>query len=148
VIALQSAGDLSAECTYTINDNFTPESNRERDHFLKLLNKFTNELSQVQQQHKHQSMNCCSQRLDLLEVFCGPQSQLTHQSQQLGYKAERFSHLLRPKSIGWWGADPRMYGFLQHAVLGAGFHVSMEVGPLKPGMSCSKPDSDMWNKLP
>ena len=29
--------------------------------------------------------------LDLLEVFCGPQSQLTAQSQKLGYRAERFS---------------------------------------------------------
>ena len=92
VIALQSAGDVSADCTYTSNDQYTPESNRERDHFLKLLNKFTKKFTQVQHQHNHHSMNS-SQRLDLLEVFCGPQSQLTHQSQQLGYKAERFSHL-------------------------------------------------------
>eukprot|EP00435_Cladocopium_sp_Y103_P041817 s1270_g11.t1 len=36
-------------------------------------------------------MGTASQRLDLLEVFCGPQSQLTHQSRQMGFKAERMS---------------------------------------------------------
>jgi hypothetical protein len=32
-----------------------------------------------------------SPRLDVLEMFCGPNSQLTHQCQQLGFRAQRFS---------------------------------------------------------
>ena len=35
-------------------------------------------------------VECSGSKIDVLEVFCGPQSQLTHQCQQLGYRAVRF----------------------------------------------------------
>ena len=83
------AGDLSDDCNYPSNSNFTPESNRERVHFQNLIQQYSKELQTIVQHHQHNR----EPRLDLLEVFCGPQSQLTSQAQKLGYRAERFGML-------------------------------------------------------
>jgi len=83
------AGDLSDDCNYPSNSNFTPESNRERVHFQNLIQQYSKELQTIVQRHQHNR----EPRLDLLEVFCGPQSQLTSQAQKLGYRAERFGML-------------------------------------------------------
>ena len=85
------AGDLSEECNFQDTDQLSPESNRERTHFQQLIQKYTKQLQTISQQHELRSNK--APRLDLLEVFCGPQSQLTAQSQKLGYRAERFSML-------------------------------------------------------
>ena len=79
------AGDLSADCPFQNPSTATPESNRERIHFQNLIQQFSKELNQVIKQ-----CDSKAQRLDLLEVFCGPQSQLTAQASKLGYRAERF----------------------------------------------------------
>ena len=89
VPAVLQAGDLSADCNFQSTDNFTPESNRERSHFQRRVQQYTKELQSIIQQHQ-QHCSGKGQRLDLLEVFCGPQSQLTAQAQKLGYRAERF----------------------------------------------------------
>lgn len=90
--AILQAGDLSADCNIPSIDKFTPESNRERIHFQKLVHQYSKELQSIVQHHQ-QHCSGKGQRLDLLEVFCGPQSQLTAQTQRLGYRAERFGML-------------------------------------------------------
>ena len=52
-----------------------------------MIEQYTEELDKVILANSKQSPTAC--RLNLLEVFCGPKSQLTHQVQQLGFKAER-----------------------------------------------------------
>ena len=89
VPAVLQAGDLSADCNFHSTNHFTPESNRERSHFQRRVQQYTKELQPIIQQHQ-QHCSEKGQRLDLLEVFCGPQSQLTAQAQKLGYRAERF----------------------------------------------------------
>ena len=89
--ALQ-AGDLSADCNFQSTINSTPESNRERVQFQKLVQQYTKELQTIYQRHE-QHDGIKGPRLDVLEVFCGPQSQLTSQAQKLGYRAERFGML-------------------------------------------------------
>ena len=79
------AGDVSAECFASETQQETPETNHERKLFNKFVQQYTTELSQIQN-----NTNSHGYRLDVLEIFCGPQSQLTSQSQQLGLKAERF----------------------------------------------------------
>ena len=76
------AGDVSLEC----NLETTPESNLERKRFLRLINQYSTELKRVQE-----TSNSTSNVFDVFEVFCHPQSSLTHQCQQLGFKAMRFS---------------------------------------------------------
>eukprot|EP00435_Cladocopium_sp_Y103_P013529 s1772_g3.t1 len=77
--AMIAAGDPSAEC-FISTTHATHETNQERVRF-----QYSKELDNIMSQtHNHPS------RLDVLEIFCGPQSQLTQQSQQLGLKAERF----------------------------------------------------------
>ena len=92
ISATLQAGDISADCNSPSTDNFTPESNRERTHFQKLVQQYSKELQSIFQHHQ-QHCSGKGQRLDLLEVFCGPQSQLTAQAQKLGYRAERFGML-------------------------------------------------------
>ena len=89
-VAMQrDAGDVSADCFVSPEISFTCESNKERIRFNQLVNQYTHELQSMSQKQPHNNQP----RLDLLEVFCGPQSQLTHQSQRLGYRAERMSLL-------------------------------------------------------
>lgn len=58
--------------------------------FQRLVQQYSSELQNVGQQ---QSQNHgTGPRLDLLEVFCGPQSQLTQQAQKLKFRAERFGY--------------------------------------------------------
>lgn len=76
------AGDVSFEC----NLDSSPESNRERQRFLKLVNQYQQELQDIQR-----NTSVKSGAFDVFEVFCHPQSTLTHQCQQKGFKAMRFS---------------------------------------------------------
>lgn len=50
----------------------------------------TQELDEIIREN--QKGNQTNQRHDVLEIFSGPQSQLTHQCKQLGFKAERFGY--------------------------------------------------------
>lgn len=63
----------------------THETNRERRMFNKLVHQISHELDQV----IHEG-HAVSNKIDVLEVFCGPHSQLTSQCQQLGHRAMRF----------------------------------------------------------
>ena len=83
---IQEAGDVSAECLYSAD--FTPECHQERKRFWGLVRQYTKELNEYV--HDSQDRKTFSPKLTLLEVFCGPNSQLTHQAQQLGCKAHRF----------------------------------------------------------
>ena len=56
-------------------------------HFHKLVKQISNELQMSTQ--KYQTI---FQPIQLLEVFCGPQSELTKQTNQLGYRAVRFGY--------------------------------------------------------
>ena len=79
---IHEAGDVSFEC----NLESTPESNRERLRFQRLVQQYSEEFLEVQN-----SNISSSNVFDLFEVFCHPQSSLSHQCQQLGFKAMRFS---------------------------------------------------------
>jgi len=61
------------------------ETNRERKMFNKMILQISQELDQV-----IQNSNPVGSKIDLLEVFCGPHSQLTSQCQQMGHRAMRF----------------------------------------------------------
>ena len=145
VTALQ-AGDLSADCNFQSTINSTPESNRERTHFQKLVQQYTKELQTICQQHE-QHAGVKGPRLDVLEVFCGPQSQLTAQAQKLGYRAERFG-MLQGDLQTLQGREtlfqkmvvhrPLMSGFHQLADHGVASHVSMAAGQSNRGTLCSK----------
>ena len=63
----------------------TPETNRERKMFNKLISQISHELEQVILED-----NPGGTKIDVLEVFCGPLSQLTHRCQQMGHRAMRF----------------------------------------------------------
>ena len=81
-----TAGDVSADCYAA--ESITPETNHERVLFRKLVHRYTDELETVRKP-------CANSRvrpLDVMEIFCGPQSQLTHQCKQLGFQAERFGY--------------------------------------------------------
>ena len=80
--AIHAAGDVSYECKL----EYSPETNQERSKFLRLVNQYLQELRDVQGQ-----MESASTVYDVFEVFCHPQSNLTHQCQQQGFKAMRFS---------------------------------------------------------
>ena len=83
---IQDAGDVSADCHYS--GDFHSEHHHERKRFWKLIQQYTKELSECIQDS--QDRETFPPKLTLLEVFCGPNSQLTHQTQQLGYRASRF----------------------------------------------------------
>lgn len=79
-----TAGDLSSDCLMLSEDN--PVRSQENQVFVQILNKINQEFQGIlrsdRQSHHVQS--------DLLEVFCGEASQLTHQCQQLGFRSYRF----------------------------------------------------------
>ena len=80
--AIHEAGDVSLECDFET----TPETNRERQRFQRLVKQYSDELKEILNENiKTSNVH------DLFEVFCHPQSSLTHQCQQLGFKAKRFS---------------------------------------------------------
>ena len=61
--------------------------NKERKLFFHLIHKFEHELEMLKQTMPTAAVP--QPRLDLLEVFCGDDSQLCHQCQQLGYRSQR-----------------------------------------------------------
>ena len=82
---LDLAGDVSADCCYT--GNFSTETQTENQRLWKLVAQYTKELDECIQDN--QLRQTFSPKISVLEVFCGPNSQLTHQARQLGYRAER-----------------------------------------------------------
>ena len=79
-----AAGELCQDCpSYDI----AKQTCQERQRCFKLGRQYTEELQQARIQPCPHLRS--KGKLTLLEVFCGPQSQLTHQVQQLGFKAER-----------------------------------------------------------
>ena len=86
VLASHVAGDPSADCHYSHDVSTSPQTSEERIKFQKLVQQFSQELQTIQSQT---TIN--SKRTDVIEVFCGPDSQLTHQTRNLGFKADRFS---------------------------------------------------------
>lgn len=80
-----TAGETCNDCPQF--DHLSKHSCRERQRFQSLVCQYTKELQSVM-------LEPCRilrsrGQLKLLEVFCGPNSQLTHQVQQLGFRAER-----------------------------------------------------------
>ena len=82
---LTHAGDLSGDCFYS--GDFTPECHQERKRLWQLVHQFTSEFDQLISEHASRTSQCS--KLSILEVFCGPNSQLSHQARQLGFRAER-----------------------------------------------------------
>ena len=77
------AGDLDALDPH--DKTVAPETNVERRMFNKLMTQITQELESTQP-----TSGSMQPAVDVLEVFCGPQSQLTAQCRQLGHRAIRF----------------------------------------------------------
>ena len=82
LFALIDAGDLSSGCTEHGSD---VERNRERKRFLNLVQQYQQEYNEILKSNPTRGT-----RVDVVEIFCGPNSQLTHQCRQLGFRAERF----------------------------------------------------------
>ena len=84
---LLNAGDVSSDCMALE----TIERCQERKHFYHLLRQFSQELQMCQRSSQvNQSKNSSGTRT-VFEVFCGNSSRLSHQCQQLGLTAIRFS---------------------------------------------------------
>lgn len=88
---LMSAGDICGQEDLKVIDEdlnviVDCERNRERKYFQHMVKKIQHELTTATREHVSKNTPRCH----LFEVFCGPQSQLTHQAQQLGFRSERF----------------------------------------------------------
>ena len=83
---LEEAGDLSAECF--VNNDSGEHINHERKYFQSLVCTITQELEQCLKEHA--KLLTRPSLIDILEVFCSSDSQITHQCQQLGFRARRF----------------------------------------------------------
>ena len=81
---LHEAGDLSGDCSMDLS----PEVCKERKRFHQLVCQYQLELNKLIINSDQKST---IKSIELLEVFCSPQSTLTHQCQQMGYRAARFS---------------------------------------------------------
>lgn len=81
---LHAAGDVSGDCSPSI----APEACKERHRFQQLVDQYQREFNLIRTSH-HKTVQ--SKPIELLEVFCSSQSTLTHQCQQLGHRAVRFS---------------------------------------------------------
>ena len=79
-----SAGDICGdEETLAV---VSEERNKEGRHFRHMMRKIQQELLEVSNETPIKASN----HSHLFEVFCGPQSQLSHQAQQLGFHSDRF----------------------------------------------------------
>ena len=80
------AGDLSAECMIGVDND--QHINQERCRFRNLVKTISMELEECIR------VGTCVKTwhptIDILEVFCSSDSQITHQCQQLGFRASRF----------------------------------------------------------
>ena len=80
------AGDLSADCMFGVDSD--QHINQERCRFRNLVKTISSELEECIR------VGTCVKTLppsiDILEVFCSSDSQITHQCQQLGFRASRF----------------------------------------------------------
>eukprot|EP00435_Cladocopium_sp_Y103_P018074 s4573_g4.t1 len=85
LLTVDSAGDVRADWNLHTDTQTTPETNREAIHFHQLVQQFSQEFQKI-----HKNTATCHARLNVLEIFCHAQSQLTHQAQRLGFKADRF----------------------------------------------------------
>jgi hypothetical protein len=112
---MQHAGDLSAECQHVHDSSLSPDSNRERTRFERLVQQYSRELKNVVQECSQNSST--DLRLDLLEVFCGPQSQSKVISRQPQVEAFCSIRLLANANA------PRTSGFLLLVAHGVDFHV-------------------------
>ena len=83
-----AAGDPSHDCDQ--HENLSSHSCAERQRFWKLVHKYEKELMSMAAETKTSTIS--QKRLDVLEVFCGPNSQLTKQCNNLGYNAERLGY--------------------------------------------------------
>ena len=84
VAAVNYAGDVSAECH--LHTTLAPQTNKERQLYLEWIQLIENEL--------HQTLKTKVNRpkIQVLEVFCHENSQLTHQCERLNIRARRFGY--------------------------------------------------------
>lgn len=80
------AGDLSFDCL--VSDHNDVHINQERSHFRKLVQSISHELESCIRDLSQTKF--LSPPIDILEVFCSSDSQITHQCQQMGFRASRF----------------------------------------------------------
>ena len=80
------AGDLSADCM--VGETFDRHINQERNRFRILVDTISAELDQCLRDASHSKYQGPS--TDIMEVFCSSDSQITHQCQQMGFRANRF----------------------------------------------------------
>eukprot|EP00435_Cladocopium_sp_Y103_P018806 s1370_g4.t1 len=85
---LFAAGEPCHDC-YHAHD-LSSHTCEERKRFHMLVSKYEQELMSLAAETMPKIVP--SKKLDLLEVFCGPNSQLTHQCKQLGYQAVRLGY--------------------------------------------------------
>ena len=85
MLGLLAAGD-PCESVYH-SEHLEKHTCQERRRFVQLILQYSEELDRIIQAKSKQPPT--TGRLNLLEVFCGSKSQLTHQVQHLGFKAER-----------------------------------------------------------
>ena len=81
-MGLQNAGDLDSDdvcCSAT-----------QVSQYQRQFQELVQQLSKEFQNAFKLTEKCQGSQLQVLEVFCGPQSELTHQAKNLGYRAERF----------------------------------------------------------
>ena len=108
----------------------TTKGNQYHAQIQRYVKQFSRELNMVIQDHNCQHVRK-QPRLDLMEVMCSPDSELTKQVQRLGGRAERFGRykvISKPVrvvdvcSTEWSWAIPNIYGtvqFASHGVNGA-----------------------------
>ncbi len=82
--ALTDAGDISHE-SVPCKENLSVERSAERIKFNQLVQQYQREYNDIASQCLEKGP-----RVDIMEIFCGPDSQLSHQCQQLGFRAVRF----------------------------------------------------------
>ena len=88
--AFLNAGDICSDlCGESLSNVVVDrERNKENKFFQHMVRKIEAELFEAYKNHDGSS----KPRYHLFEVFCGPQSQLTHQAQQLGFRSARYGY--------------------------------------------------------
>ena len=81
-LGLQNAGDLDSDDVCCSATQVSQYQKQFQELVQQLSKEFQNAFKLTEKRQGSQ--------LQVLEVFCGPQSELTHQAKNLGYRAERF----------------------------------------------------------
>lgn len=135
-----TAGDLSSDCLMSSDDK--PVRSKENQAFVQILDTISQEFPAIIKS------DCPSHHVqsDLLEVFCGEASQLTHQCQQLGFRAHRFG-----KTQGDLSTSEGRKGLFQHIAVHRPKQIwfAPTCGPWSAwsNLNESSKSIDLWEKI-